>query len=465
LPIPIANRCEFDINRNISKIFGKFRKPDTYKRKELPVIFRVTYVKPDSNPFVGDGAAMLFDRFVKDCRGGVAPTLALTLVPLMAGMGAAVDYSRANSARTAMQAALDSTVLMLSKNAQTLSSPEGQATAQDYFNAIFSGRDVQNLQISATASTGSDGTAVTGTASGSVKTTMMSALGFSALDIAVRSKALTASDDLGCVLSLDSAAAGATTAGGSTTVNLSNCSLYDNSNNLTALTVTGSATVNALSVGVVGGVSGNASIYSTQGIHTGMFPIRDPYADVVIPSFGACTENKFSAKNTVTIDPGVYCNGVTFNAGADVTLNPGVYYLDRGKFAVNGGATIKGQGVTLVFTSSTGADWATATINGGAVINLTPPQYGPTAGIVVMGDRGIPAGTAYKFNGGASQYFGGAIYISTGAIDFVGGSGTSTSCTQVIGGTVSFSGNSNLAVNCSSYKTKPFGATVSRLAL
>jgi len=35
--------------------------------------------------------------------------------------GAALDYSRANSARTAMQAAVDSAALMLSKDAQTLS--------------------------------------------------------------------------------------------------------------------------------------------------------------------------------------------------------------------------------------------------------------------------------------------------------------------------------------------------------
>lgn len=407
----------------------------------------------------------MFARFINDCRGGVAPALALALIPLMASVGAAVDYSRANSVRTAMQAALDSTVLMLSKDAQTLSSPQGQATAEGYFNAIFSGRDVQNLQISAAASSGGDGAAVTATAAGSVKTMFMGALGFSVLDVLVRSKALAATDDLGCVLSLDAAAAGATTAAGSTTVNLVNCSLYDNSNSETALNVTGSARVDALSVGVVGGVSGSASINATQGIRTGIAPIRDPYADVVIPDFGACLENKFSAKGTVTIDPGVYCDGVMVNAGADVTLKPGIYYLDQGKFSVNGGATVTGEGVTLVFTSSTGADWATATINGGAVINLTPPQFGPTAGIVVIGDRRIPAGTTFKFNGGGSQYFGGATYIPTGAIDFAGGSGTSTSCTQVIGGTVRFSGNSSVAVNCSSFKTKPFGATVVRLAL
>ena len=45
-----------------------------------------------------------------------------------------------------------------------------------------------------------------------------------------------------------------------------------------------------------------------------------------------------------------------------------------------------------------------------------------------------------------------------------GGTGTSTSCTQIIGDTVNFTGNSNVANNCSSYKTRPFGPIVTRVA-
>jgi hypothetical protein len=82
---------------------------------------------------------------------------------------------------------------------------------------------------------------------------------------------------------------------------------------------------------------------------------------------------------------------------------------------------------------------------------------------VVFGDRGIPLGTTFNFNGGATQYLGGAIYVPTGAISYSGGAGTSTSCTQVIGNTVSFTGNSSLAINCSSYATKPFSPLVVKL--
>ena len=69
-------------------------------------------------------------------NGGVAPMLALAALPLFGFVGAAVDYSRAASARTAMQAALDATALMLSKDAQTLTdAPISARRPTDYFKA------------------------------------------------------------------------------------------------------------------------------------------------------------------------------------------------------------------------------------------------------------------------------------------------------------------------------------------
>ena len=58
---------------------------------------------------------MLLKRFFRDCDGGAAPLLALAAIPLMGFVGVAVDFSRAASVRTSMQAALDSTALMLSR--------------------------------------------------------------------------------------------------------------------------------------------------------------------------------------------------------------------------------------------------------------------------------------------------------------------------------------------------------------
>ena len=78
----------------------------------------------------------------------------------------------------------------------------------------------------------------------------------------------------------------------------------------------------------------------------------------------------------------------------------------------------------------------------------------------------VPApvkGVSFKFNGGASQYFGGAIYLPTADATFVGGAATSTSCTQLIANTISFSGNSSFAINCNSYGTRTFSTKTLKL--
>jgi hypothetical protein len=244
---------------------------------------------------------------------------------------------------------------------------------------------------------------------------------------------------------------------------LNGCSLYDNSDNTTALTVGGSAQITALSVGVVGNLTGRSNITTTNGIWTGMGAVADPYATASFPTFSGCTEQNFTAKDTIKINPGVYCGGIKLNAGANVTLNPGIYYLDGGDLNVNGGAALAGSDVTLVFTSQSRNSFATASINGNATINLTPPKTGSTSGIVIFGDRRMPVGTAFTFNGGATQYLGGAIYLPKAAVTFSGGASTSTNCTQLIGNTVTFTGNSGFALNCNNYGTKPFSAQILRI--
>jgi Flp pilus assembly protein TadG len=110
---------------------------------------------------------MSLAQFLKDRKGGVAPLLGLLAIPLLGMVGAAVDYSRANSARTAMQAALDSSALMLSKDAQTLSPPQLEQKATAYFNALFHRPEASNVQVTQQFSSpqqGSFSVTVSGTA-------------------------------------------------------------------------------------------------------------------------------------------------------------------------------------------------------------------------------------------------------------------------------------------------------------
>lgn len=74
---------------------------------------------------------MLPARLWRNQQGSVVPLLGIALIPLMAAVGAAVDYSQANAARATLQNAIDSTALMLSKNAalQTNGALQTEATS------------------------------------------------------------------------------------------------------------------------------------------------------------------------------------------------------------------------------------------------------------------------------------------------------------------------------------------------
>ena len=81
--------------------------------------------------------------------GNVATMFGIMLVPILGLAGTAVDYSRANSARTALQAALDSTALMLSKDAQNLTATQLSQRAEQVFKALFNRTEVANLEVKA----------------------------------------------------------------------------------------------------------------------------------------------------------------------------------------------------------------------------------------------------------------------------------------------------------------------------
>jgi hypothetical protein len=146
------------------------------------------------------------------------------------------------------------------------------------------------------------------------------------------------------------------------------------------------------------------------------------------PSFSGCDHNNYSTHGVAVLSPGVYCGGMSLGAGAIVTLMPGTYYLDRGSLSMNGSALLTGVSVTLVFTSSTGSNYATANLTGGATINLVAPNSGTMAGIAIYGDHDMPLGTQFDFRGGNNQAIGGAIELPRASVNWVGNASTQQLC-------------------------------------
>ncbi len=98
--------------------------------------------------------------FGADQRGNIALTFLLVALPVIAFVGAAVDYSRANSVKASMQAALDATALMLSKEASTDTDTQRKDNALKYFSKLFdppqvtgAKLDASNIQVKVTYDT------------------------------------------------------------------------------------------------------------------------------------------------------------------------------------------------------------------------------------------------------------------------------------------------------------------------
>jgi Flp pilus assembly protein TadG len=141
-------------------------------------------------------------RFVAARRGNVAITFALSLIPIMALTGAAVDFSRANLVKADMQAALDSTALMVSKNAVSLSSDQIQTNAKSYFLALFQRPEASNIQLTASY-TNNGGSSVLVAGSADMATDFMGILGYKKITIIGTSTAKWGSARLRVALVLD----------------------------------------------------------------------------------------------------------------------------------------------------------------------------------------------------------------------------------------------------------------------
>jgi Flp pilus assembly protein TadG len=145
--------------------------------------------------------------FVESRRGNIAVIFAIALIPVLVFVGMAVDYSRASLARTAMQAALDSTALMLSRDlaSGTITPSQVSAKAQAYFAAVYINPDAQSVAINVTYTPGGSGAGQTIllNGSGAITTDFMNLAGYPTMGFNVSSTTTWGTDLLRIALVLD----------------------------------------------------------------------------------------------------------------------------------------------------------------------------------------------------------------------------------------------------------------------
>ena len=116
-------------------------------------------------------------RFRDDRRGTTAVLFGLSVIPVMAIVGSAVDYGRASAARTELQRAVDAAALTLVRDAASLDEPKLKERGRSLVRGLLKelrGFSADTITVSRNAKT------IRVAASGTMKTAFMAVAGFDA---------------------------------------------------------------------------------------------------------------------------------------------------------------------------------------------------------------------------------------------------------------------------------------------
>ena len=148
----------------------------------------------------------LLGSFGRSDQGNIAILFGIAVVPIITFVGAAVDYTRANTARSSMQAAMDSTSLMLAKDLQdgTINTSQITQKAQDYFKALYANADAKSVGVTATYTAASgNGSKIEIAGNGKIDTSFMRLVGINDINFNVNATSAWGNVRMRVAMSLD----------------------------------------------------------------------------------------------------------------------------------------------------------------------------------------------------------------------------------------------------------------------
>ncbi len=384
-------------------------------------------------------------KFWKNRKGNIAVMTALLMPVIVGGAGLGVETGYWYYTQLKLQQAADAAVyaaaleLHEGNTSEMLSSATAAATLNGYTSSTDT---ISEVTPSATYPTNARTVDVTMTRS---VTRGFSAI-FNNAPVVLRVKATAKYDpsSSACLLALAKSASQSIWIHGNGAMNISGCIVSSNSISSQSIVTAGSASTSMPCMSTAGGVSLNTNVTFTSPncttAQTNVPPASDPYKSTTIPSPGSCLTWAGNSDKS----EGTYCNS-NINVNQNVKLNDGTYIFNGSQVVVNGGGGLNCAHCTLIFLNG-----ATISMNGNAYINLTAPTTGPYAGMLVIGDRtGSP--TTMSFTGDPTSKMTGTIYFPNDNVVYAGNFSGFNGCTQVVAYTIEWTGNTNLAVDCSTY--------------
>jgi hypothetical protein len=177
---------------------------------------------------------------------------------------------------------------------------------------------------------------------------------------------------------LDPVGSGALTMVGNSRVEIPARIVFVNSSHSRAINTSGSATLDAPLVNVVGGVRFSGGSGCTGTLREGMPPCANPFQSLSFPSTAGAADQgsvSMSSGHDRTLSPGFY-SGISVSGNSRLDLEPGMYFIGEDGFRVTSGS-VYGEGVVIVMMSGA------LDLSGTSALELSPPESGDLAGIVI----------------------------------------------------------------------------------
>jgi hypothetical protein len=272
--------------------------------------------------------------------------------------------------------------------------------------------------------------------------------GFSSLNVSARAVAAMQSSS-NCMYSLNPSAAGALKMAANSTVT-SSCGVAIDSSNSQALIGASGDTIDAPSLGIVGGKSWSGGGLPSN-TTTGVAVVADPLAYLPTPpAAGGCTTWPTVGPNaTANIPAGFYC-GLNVKSNSTVNLTSSGTYSFDGTIALSSNTTLNGTGVTLYFKSGS------INLSSNTSLNLSAPTTGTYAGIVIFQDRANSSTLALSSNSGMTLT--GAVYAPDANVTLASNAFTNV-YSILVASTITIASNSTININAN-YSGLPNGSPI-----
>lgn len=231
--------------------------------------------------------------------------------------------------------------------------------------------------------------------------------------IGARAEAKTIGLRLACVLGLSELTPPGVQLWSNASLVADDCDVYSNTSLPLGLVVNDNATLKASLICVSGGYVALSPGAVVPKPLTDCPKFDDPLASRPAPKVSGCDHLAMIIVNqNKTLNPGVYCGGLTILGNSKVKLNPGIYIINNGLLKVSGTTSMTGENVgfylsgilTLMFFDS------------GTTIDLTAPKDGPLAGILFFEDRKAPPLRVHRIGSNNARNLVGTIYLPLGIL-------------------------------------------------